>query len=57
MFYSTISWPTDKIQVQGNHQKLVKDRGLLPPNPVGTTDKEEVAPVKAMKSYRGSRSV
>lgn len=57
MFYSPISWPPDNIQVQGNHQKVVRDRGLLPPNPVGTTGKDKVAPVKAMKSNRGSRSV
>jgi len=57
MFYSPISWPPDKIQVQGNHQKLVKDRGLLPPNPVGTTDKDKVAPVKAMNSNRGKKFI
>lgn len=55
--FSPISWPPDNIQVQGNHQKLVTDRGLLPPNPVGTTDKDKVASVKAMKLNRGSGNV
>jgi hypothetical protein len=57
VFFCTISWPPDNIEVQGNHQKLIRDRGLLSPNPFGTYGKDKVAPVKTMKPHTESSSV